>query len=138
MTPTRPVGRFDAVTSGLGSGLTAHWQVNGKALKGSDGDINLSAGVKAHYHLAGTSLVLSVTANRLVEMLLSVTVTDGDGNSASAKRCVRYEPTCLGLVRYTPAFAEYRSAWLTHFGIVEVPVPAVTDDHARQGTAPPG
>ena len=138
VTPTRPVGRFDAVTSGLGSGLTAHWQVNGKALKGSDGDINLSAGVKAHYHLAGTSLVLSVTANRLVEMLLSVTVTDGDGNSASAKRCVRYEPTCLGLVRYTPAFAEYRSAWLTHFGIVEVPVPAVTDDHARQGTAPPG
>ena len=39
-----PPGRpFDAVTSGLGSGLTAHWQVNGKALKGSDGDINLQA-----------------------------------------------------------------------------------------------
>lgn len=136
VTRTSPVGRFDAVTSGLGAGVTAHWQVNGKALRGRDGNINLSTGVRARYHLAGTSLVLSVTGNRLVEMLLSVTVSDGDGNSASAKRCVRYEPTCPGPVRYTPGYAEYRSAWLTHFGIVEVPVPAVTDDQAGQRAAP--
>jgi len=138
VTPARPVGRFDAVTSGLGPDLTAHWQVNGRALKGSDGNINLSAAARAHYVLAGTSLVLSVTSKQPVEMLLSVTVTDSNGNSATAKRCVRYEPTCARLVRYTPTFAEYKSAWLTHFGIVEVPAPAVADDHARQAAAPPG
>ena len=58
VTRTSPVGRFDAVTSGLGAGVTAHWQVNGKALRGRDGNINLSTGVRARYHLAGTSLVL--------------------------------------------------------------------------------
>jgi hypothetical protein len=122
VTATNPAGRFDAVTSGMGSGQTASWQVDGRALRNHDGDVDLGGGVTAHYHLAGTSLVLTLTADRSIEMLLSVTVTDTEGNSASSKRCVRYEPACTGTARFTPAFGEYRSAWLTHFGIVEVPV----------------
>ena len=133
MTRTSPVGRFDAVTSGLGAGYR-HWQVNGKALRGRDGNINLSTGVRAlppRRHAPG----LSVTGNRLVEMLLSVTVPMV--TATRPRQNAAYATSRPALAQSaTRRAAPVPVAWLTHFGIGLVPVPAVTDDQAGQRAAP--
>jgi hypothetical protein len=115
-----PTGRFDATTDGMGQGQVVRWQVDGTGLAGADGDVDLGGGVAAKYHLAGKSLVLTMTADHAVEMLLSVTVVDDAGQAVSSERCVRYEPECKGEGRLTPMWSEYQAAWLSHFGVAEV------------------
>ena len=58
-------------------------------------------------------------------MLLSVTVTDDAAHVASAERCVHYEPQCTSRGRVTPVWSDYQTAWLTNFGVVEVPTPVI-------------
>ncbi|OOK77562.1 hypothetical protein BZL29_3946 [Mycobacterium kansasii] len=67
--------------------------------------------------------MLTVQAGKPVEMLLSVTVVDEEAHVASAERCVHYEPRCVNRGRLTPAWRDYRTAWATNFGVVEVPAP---------------
>ena len=121
--PRRPQGRFDAVTSGFGPGQKANWQLNGAELAGSDGQQDLGGGAVAHYQVNGTTLLLTVDATAEVEMLLSVTVVDDTAHAASAQRCVHYQPMCTGRGRLTPVWGDYQQAWLTNFGVVEVPTP---------------
>jgi hypothetical protein len=42
---------------------------------------------------------------------------------ASAERCVHYDPHCRGGGRVTPVWTDYQTAFLTNFGVVEVPTP---------------
>jgi hypothetical protein len=118
-----PVGRFDAKTDGFGHGQKARWQLNGEGLAGHHGDVSLGGGATAHYEIVGKSLILTVHADKAVEMLLSVTVVDDAAHVASTERCVHYDPECSHDGRLTPTWGEYQTAWLTNFGIAEVPVP---------------
>lgn len=120
----RAQGRFDANTNGFGPARQAKWQLDGSGLAGTSGQVDLGGGAVAHYQLTGTSLILTLDASKPVEMLLSVTVVDDAAHVASAERCVHYEPRCTGPVRLTPMWSDYRTAWLTNFGVVEVPTPA--------------
>jgi len=122
--PRRPEGRFDAVTSGFGPGQKANWQLDGNELQGTSGQQDLGGGAVAHYQITGTTLLLTIDANAPVEMLLSVTIVDEAAHAASAQRCVHYEPRCTGRGRLTPTWSDYRTAWLTNYGVVEVPTPA--------------
>ena len=119
----QPQGRFDAVTSGFGPGQEAKWQLDGTALGGASGQQDLGGGATAHYQIAGTALLLTIDATEPVEMLLSVTVVDEGGRVASAERCVHYDPKCTSQSRLTPPWRDYQSAFLTNFGVVEVPTP---------------
>jgi hypothetical protein len=128
-TVVRPMGsqaRFDGVTSGFGPGQRAEWQLDGTGLAGASGQVDLGGGLAAQYQVAGMSLLLTVDADEPVEMLLSVTVVDDNANVASAERCVHYEPRCTSRGRLTPVWNDYQSAWLTNFGVVEVPTPTPT------------
>jgi hypothetical protein len=118
-----PVGRFNAKTDGFGPGQKARWQLNGEGLGGHHGDVSLGGGATAHYEIVGKSLVLTVHADKAVEMLLAVTVIDDVAHVASTERCVHYDPQCTRDGRLTPAWPEYQTAWLTNFGVAEVPVP---------------
>ena len=122
--PMPPQGRFDAVTSGFGSGQQAKWQLDGTGLGDTSGQVDLGGGSVAHYQLTGKTLLLTVDATKPIEMLLSVTVTDDAAHVASAERCVHYEPQCSSRGRVTPVWSDYQTAWLTNFGVVEVPTPA--------------
>lgn len=119
--PMRPQGRFDAIATGFGPGLEAKWQLDGTALGAASGQVDLGGGAIAHYRITGTTLLLTVQAGKPVEMLLSVTVVDEEAHVASAERCVHYEPRCVGRGRLTPTWSDYRAAWATNFGVVEVP-----------------
>lgn len=121
--PMRPQGRFDAVATGFGPGPQAKWQLDGTALGAASGQVDLGGAAMAHYRITGTSLLLTVQAAKPVEMLLSVTVVDDGAHVASAERCVHYEPRCVSRGRLTPAWSDYRTAWATNFGVVEVAAP---------------
>ncbi len=121
--PRRPIGRFDARTNGFGAGQQAKWQLNGTGLAGTNGQVDLGGGSMAKYEITGNSVILTLTANKPVEMLLSVTVVDDAANVASAERCVHYEPRCPRRVRLTPTWRDYQTAWVTNYGVVEVPTP---------------
>ncbi|OSC36917.1 hypothetical protein [Mycobacterium decipiens] len=122
--PRRPQGRFDAITSGFGPDQKANWQLNGDELAGTSGQQDLGGGAVAHYQIDGTTLLLTVATNEPVEMLLSVTVVDEAAHAASAQRCLHYEPRCTSRGRLTPTWRDYRRAWSTNFGVVEVLAPA--------------
>jgi len=121
--PVHPVGRFDAKTNGFGHGQKARWQLNGTGLGGHHGDVPLGGGATAHYEIVGKSVILTLDATTPVEMLLSVTVVDDAAHVASTERCIHYDPQCTHDGRLTPPWADYQTAWLTNFGIAEVPVP---------------
>jgi hypothetical protein len=122
--PRPTTARFDAKTNGFGTGQQAKWQLNGTGLGGPSGDVDLGGGANAHYELVGTSVNLTLKVSTAVEMLLSVTVVDDAAHVASAERCVHYDPHCPGGGRVTPMWTDYQTAFLTNFGVVEVPTPA--------------
>ena len=122
--PRPTTARFDAKTNGFGTGQQAKWQLDGTGLGGPSGDVDLGGGAKAHYELVGMSVNLTLNVNTAVEMLLAVTVVDDAANVASAERCVHYDPRCPGGGRVTPVWTDYQMAFLTNFGVVEVPTPA--------------
>jgi hypothetical protein len=122
--PRSTQARFDAKTNGFGAGQQAKWQLNGTGLGGPSGQVDLGGGSTAKYELVGTSVILSLNANTAVEMLLSVTVVDDAAHVASAERCVHYDPRCPGGGRVTPVWTDYQTAFLTNFGVAEVPTPA--------------
>ena len=122
--PRRPQARFDARTVGFGTGQKAAWQLNGTPLAPPSGNVTLGGAGTAKYEISGTSVTLTLAVNTAVEMLLAVTVVDEAAHAASAERCVHYELRCTGRGRLTPVWHDYQSAWLTNFGVVEVPPPA--------------
>jgi hypothetical protein len=75
------------------------------------------------YEISGRRLSLRTRADRPFEFLLGVEVRDDRGGSATASRCVRFEPGCDRPVRYLPPWAEYRTVYLERFGVVEVSEP---------------
>ncbi|KAA1249634.1 hypothetical protein F0Q45_14120 [Mycobacterium simiae] len=120
----RAQGRFDAVATGFAPDYKVNWQLDGNELTGTSGQQDLGGGAIAHYQITGTTLLLTLDTTEPVEMLLSVTVVDAAAHAASAQRCVHYEPRCTGRGRLTPVWSDYRTAWLTNFGVVEVVAPA--------------
>jgi hypothetical protein len=115
---------FDAKTDGMGPGQRARWQLNGTPLEiHSHGDVDLGGGAKVHYHVHGKHLDLTMDSDHAVELLLAVTVVDDRGDVASTERCIHFEPTCKRDGRVTPPWADYQTAWLTNFGVVEVEPP---------------
>ena len=78
----------------------------------------------AKYEINGTSVTLTLEVNTAVEMVLAVTVVDDAAHAASTERCIHYELRCTGRGRLTPGWRDYQTAWLTNFGVVEVPPPA--------------
>jgi hypothetical protein len=122
--PRRPQARFDARTVGFGVGQKAAWQLNGTELAPPGGSVSLGGAGTAKYEISGTSVTITLEVNTAVEMLLKVTVVDDAAHAASAERCVHYEPRCTGRGRLTPVWHDYQTAWLTNFGVVEVPPPA--------------
>ncbi len=116
------VGRFDAITQGFGSDLKVWWSINDTALVEPEGDISLP-GAGLHYQVNGKRLVVTPRAEKEVEFLLTATAVDQAGLTLTVRRCVRYQPICKTLdVRDTPKWTEYQTAWLTNFGVVNVPV----------------
>ena len=121
---TNRVATFEAKTDGMGPGQRARWQLNGSPLEvHSHGDVDLGGGAKVHYHVRGRRLDLTMDSDHAVELLLAVTVVDDRGDVASAERCIHFEPTCSHNGRVTPPWADYQTAWLTNFGVVEVAPP---------------
>ncbi|MGV9711580.1 hypothetical protein ACWDTI_13055 [Gordonia sp. NPDC003424] len=113
-----PFARFRATTAGFGSGLRARWEIDGIGLDDTAGSITTPGGTPVHYTASGTSLALDVTSSVAVEMRVSVTVVDDQTRTASAQRCVRFEPTCTRVIRTTPTFEAFRGQYLKEFGIV--------------------
>ena len=123
---THPVGRFDAVTQGISPDAPVHWALDGHGLTDGTGDIAVS-GATVHYELTGRRLLLSPKSDKAIELLLEATVVDQDAEALTTRRCVHYNPICrTGGVRYIPPFNEYLDAYLTHFGVVEVDRPVVS------------
>lgn len=118
-TPARGSARFVAAVSGLGGGLRVGWRINGAALPGTKGTVRVGSADVA-YEEDGRQLVLGTRSRTAFEFLLGVTVTDAEGTSASAERCVRYEPVCREIRRHLPTFAQYQAAFRQHFGLVEL------------------
>jgi hypothetical protein len=120
-----PVGRFDAVTQGISPDAPVTWAIDGNGLTEGTHDVTVPGGVVVHYELAGRHLVLSPKTAKPLELLLEATVVDKDANAFTTRRCVHFDPVCRSTgVRYIPAFSEYLDTYLSHFGVVEVPVPA--------------
>ena len=119
----RPQARFDARTVGFGTGQKAAWRLNGTALAPPSGSVSLGVAGTAKYEISGTSVTLTLEVNTAVEMVLAVTVVDDAAHAASTERCIHYELRCTGRGRLTPVWRDYQTAWLTNFGVVEVPPP---------------
>ena len=62
--PRSTQARFDAKTNGFGAGQQAKWQLNGTGLGGPSGQVDLGGGSTAKYELVGTSVILSLNANK--------------------------------------------------------------------------
>ncbi len=113
------VGRFDAVVEGFSGDVTVRWRIDDHALTGASGVVHLPDAA-VHYQVQGRRLVLSVDGDRPFEFLLRAVVADGEGNTVTAHRCVRFENTCTTPGRYLPSWPEFKAVYTEHFGIVEV------------------
>jgi hypothetical protein len=117
------VGRFDAVTQGVGEGATVRWAINEHGIGDGEGAVQVGD-VTVEYEAAGKRLVVRPKTEADLEMLLTATVVDAT-QTLTTQRCVRYEHRCTSTdVRQVPTWREYQIAWQTHFGVVEVPVAA--------------
>jgi hypothetical protein len=132
------VGRFDAVVEGFSGDVTLRWRIDDHALTGTSGVVHLPDAA-VHYQVRGRRLVLSVDGDRPFEFLLTVVVADGEGNTVTVQRCVKYENTCTTPGRYLPSWPEFKAAYMEHFGIVEVERSRVSEPSPRSpsiGAAP--
>jgi hypothetical protein len=129
------VGRFEAVANGLHGDLTYAWEVAGQPLPRREGRITV-LGSSMRYTVDGSHLTLGWSRRTPAEFGIKVSVSSHDHCGASTKRCFDFHPTCKSTRRVTPPFAVYQSAYLAHYGVVEVELtekPTVT----VTGAAPP-
>lgn len=120
----RQVGRFVARTEGFAEGTVIRWSVNGRALEGT-GELTLE-GVVFGYVQNGPQLVLTPRKTGVEIFLeLKLDVTDKQGSSAVANRCVKLAKGCSKAIRVIPSWGEYQIAYLGNVGIREIHTDAV-------------
>jgi hypothetical protein len=125
MAETSEVGRFHAAANGLHGPTEYSWEVAGAKVKDGKGRITV-AGTRMNYELSGANLSLGWSRETPAQFEIKVTVSEeGDcAHSASTKRCIDYTPDCPVTKRVSAPWAVYQAAYLEHFGVVEVALPA--------------
>lgn len=116
-------GTFKAVANLPSSTIALTvWTVEGTTLQ-QDGEGNLTIkGIKFAYRVKMNYLTLSSKSSKSFQFLIKVAVTDKNGTTLIAQRCVDYKNRCMVEIEVPPLFKDYLVKFKEEYGLIEIPI----------------